>query len=103
MCELGLGIHQGRITIPIRTGDGLLRGLLRYQPDHARRPKMLAAPVPGSGSSPTPPPSRHHVVLVEGPPDMIAARSRGIPAIAVPGDHAWQRRWARLMAASVSQ
>ena len=36
-------------------------------------------------------------MLVEGPPDMIAARSRGLPAIAVPGDHAWQPRWARLL------
>ena len=29
---------------------------------------------------------------------MIAARSRGLPAIAVPGDHAWQHAWARLLA-----
>jgi hypothetical protein len=29
------------------------------------------------------------VVLVEGPPDMISARSRGLPAVVVPGDHAW--------------
>lgn len=28
---------------------------------------------------------------------MIAARSRGIAAIAVPGDHAWQHAWARLL------
>ena len=28
---------------------------------------------------------------------MIAARSRGLPAIAVPGDHAWQHGWARLL------
>src|ERR1039457_4227503 len=38
------------------------------------------------------------VLLVEGPPDMIAARSRGLPAIAVPGDHAWQPHWAQLLA-----
>jgi DNA primase len=36
------------------------------------------------------------LVLVEGPPDMIAARSCGWPAIAVPGDHAWRQEWARL-------
>ena len=29
---------------------------------------------------------------------MIAARSRGLPAIAVPGDHAWQPAWAPLLA-----
>jgi hypothetical protein len=38
------------------------------------------------------------ILLVEGPPDMIAARSRGLPAIAVPGDHAWQPAWAPLFA-----
>ena len=36
-------------------------------------------------------------MLVEGPPDMISARSRGLPAIAVPGDDAWEREWARLL------
>jgi DNA primase len=29
---------------------------------------------------------------------MIAARSRGLPAIAVPGDHSWRADWARLLA-----
>ena len=38
------------------------------------------------------------VVLVEGPPDMISARSRGLPAIAVPGDDAWEPEWAQLLA-----
>jgi DNA primase len=37
-------------------------------------------------------------VLVEGPPDMISARSRGLPAVAVPGDHAWEVEWAGLFA-----
>jgi hypothetical protein len=40
----------------------------------------------------------NRILLVEGPPDMIAARSRGLPAIAVPGDHAWQAGWAQLLA-----
>jgi DNA primase len=38
------------------------------------------------------------ILLVEGPPDMIAARSRGLPAIAVPGDHAWRSTWGDLLA-----
>jgi DNA primase len=38
------------------------------------------------------------VLLVEGPPDMIAGRSRGLPAIAVPGDHSWRAEWAPLLA-----
>ncbi len=38
------------------------------------------------------------ILLVEGPPDMIAARSRDLAAIAVLGDHAWQPSWASLLA-----
>ncbi|MGZ4329729.1 MAG: toprim domain-containing protein [Solirubrobacteraceae bacterium] len=99
MRELGLGLHQGRITIPIRNQAGLLRGVLRYQPHHVRRPKMLAAAGSRLGLIPHPvTETSPRLILVEGPPDMIAARSRGLPAIAVPGDHAWQRRWARLLA-----
>jgi DNA primase len=36
-------------------------------------------------------------VLVEGPPDMISARSRGLPAVAVAGVDAWEPEWARLL------
>ena len=28
---------------------------------------------------------------------MISARSRGLPAVAVPGDDAWEPKWARLL------
>lgn len=38
------------------------------------------------------------IVLVEGPPDAISARSYGLPAIAVPGDDAWEAGWAQLLA-----
>jgi hypothetical protein len=96
MRELELGYDRGRITIPIRSGEGRLRGVLRYRPGSRTR-KMLAVPGSRLGLVPHPAwePSRR-LVLVEGPPDMIAARSRGWPAIAVPGDHAWQRDWAAL-------
>ncbi len=33
-------------------------------------------------------------MLVEGPSDMLAARSAGLPAVAVPGTHAWRAEWA---------
>jgi hypothetical protein len=36
--------------------------------------------------------------LVEGPPDMIAARSHGLPTIAIPDDHCWRAGWAQLLA-----
>ena len=96
---LQLGLDRGQITIPIRNAHGQLRGLLRYQPMHTGRPKMLA--VPGSRLGLVPHPATeasNRILLVEGPPDMIAARSHGIAAIAVPGDHVWQRGWAQLLA-----
>jgi DNA primase len=48
-----------------------------------------------------PHPSRErasHLLLVEGPPDALAARSRGLPAIALPGAHSWQPEWSLLFA-----
>lgn len=98
MRSLGLGYDNGRVTIPIRNGQGGLQGVLRYKPGAAER-KMLAQPGTRLGLIPHPAcePSKR-VLLVEGPPDMIAARSRGWPAIAVPGDHAWKPRWAQLLA-----
>lgn len=38
------------------------------------------------------------IFLVAGPPDMIATRSGGLAAIAVPGGHAWQSDLAPLLA-----
>lgn len=99
MRALGLGWDRGRITIPIRAADGELQGVLRYQPTETTRPKMLATAgsrlglIPHPATEPSP-----HIVLTEGPPDMIAARSRGIPAIAIPGTHAWQDSWTPLLA-----
>jgi hypothetical protein len=99
MRALELGLDRGRITIPIRNARGLLRGLLRYQPKHTGRPKMLAAPGTRLGLLPHPAAERSdRILLVEGPPDMIAARSGDLAAIAVPGDHAWQPAWAQLLA-----
>ncbi len=98
MTALELGFDRGRITIPIRNRARGLRGLLRYQPQPAPRPKMLAAPGSRLGLIPHPSiETSQHILLVEGPPDMIAARSHGLPAIAVPGDHAWQPGWAQLL------
>jgi hypothetical protein len=98
LLELGCGWERGRVIVPIRNRRGELRGVLRYAPTHDRAPKMLAVRGTQLGLIPHPAaePSRW-VVLVEGPPDMISARSRGLPAIAVPGDDAWEPEWAQLL------
>lgn len=99
MQQLGLGCDRRHITIPIRDRSGQLQGVLRYAPTHTRTTKMLAIPGTRLGLIPHPATETSTcVVLVEGPPDMIAARSRGITAIAVPGDHAWDPAWAPLLA-----
>ena len=93
MLELGLGFDRGRITIPVRDDKRQLIGLLRYQPwPKPREPKMLATA--GSRRALLPHPAAEpstRVLLVEGEPDMIAARSRGLRAIAVPGVDGWRR------------
>ena len=99
LLELGCGWERGRVLVPIRDQDGGLRGVLRYAPTHDRAPKMLAVRGTRLGLIPHPAaePSTW-VVLVEGPPDMISARSHGLPALAVPGDDAWEPEWAQLLA-----
>jgi hypothetical protein len=95
--ELDLGYDGQRITIPIRNRAGVLRGVLRYRLG-AGGPKMLA--IHGTRLGLIPHPARERsprILLVEGPPDMIAARSHAWPAIAVPGVHAWRAEWASLL------
>ena len=98
MLDLELGVDVGRVTIPVRDGTDRLIGLLRYQPwPKPGEPKMLAAP--GSRRSLLPHPAAEtsgQILLVEGEPDMIAARSQGLPAIAVPGVDSWRAEWAQL-------
>lgn len=100
MRELELGVDRGRITIPVHDHDDRLVGLLRYQPfPRAGQAKMRAAP--GSRRVLLPHPAAEtsqRVLLVEGEPDMIAARSRSLPAIALPGLDCWRPGWAQLLA-----
>lgn len=76
MRDLELGHDQGGITIPIRNHAEELRGVLRYHPASLTH-KMLA--VAGTRLGLIPHPARERsprILLVEGPPDMIAARSQ---------------------------
>ena len=96
--QLQIGFDGARITIPVRDAHGALQGVCRYDPFGPREPKMLA--LPGTRLGLIPHPARiaqKYVVLVEGPPDMIAARTCGLAAIAVPGTSAWQPAWAELL------
>jgi hypothetical protein len=99
MRAIQIGFDGARITVPIRDARGHLRGVLRYDAFGRRDPKMRAAI--GTRLGLIPHPSReasNHIILVEGPPDMISARSAGLPAIAIPGTNAWHPAWARLLA-----
>ena len=98
MWELGLGYDCGRITIPVRQPNHRLVGLLRYRPwPKPGQPKMLATAGSRRALLPHPNTERsQELLLVEGEPDMIAARSRGLPAIALPGVDAWQPEWSHL-------
>lgn len=92
---LQVGFDGERITVPIPDEHDGLQGLLRLRLDPRQDPKVLAAPGTQLGLIPRPRPGQAHVWLVEGPSDMLAARSAGLPAIAVPGTHAWRPEWAR--------
>jgi hypothetical protein len=98
MLELRLGYDCGAVTIPAHDERHNLVGLLRYRPwPKAEQPKMRA--VQGSRRALLPHPAAEaskRVLLVEGEPDMIAARAHNLPAIAVPGAKAWRPEWARL-------
>ena len=99
MRALQIGFDGNRVTIPIRDAHGHLRGILRYDPFGRRDPKMRA--VFGSRLGLIPHPTSEpstEIILVEGPSDLISARSTGLPAIAVPGTNAWRPAWAQLLA-----
>jgi len=86
---LGIGFDGERITVPISDERGALQGLLRLRVEQWQRPKVIAVAGTRLGLIPYPKLASGPVVLVEGPSDMLAARSVGLSAIAVPGTHAW--------------
>ena len=99
LASLQVGWDRGRLTLPVRNCTGQLQGVLRYAPRPTRGPKMLAMPGTRLGLLPHPELSGEDWnLLCEGGPDMLSARSRGLPAIGVPGDHAWDSGWAETFA-----
>ena len=98
--DLGCGWDKGRIATPVRSDAGELVGVLRYAPTHDHAPKLLAMAGTRLGLVPHPDAvdRTRWALLCEGMPDLLSARSRGLPAFAVPGDHAWESAWAPLFA-----
>jgi hypothetical protein len=92
--ELQVGFDGRRITVPITGDQGELRGVLRLRVWEWQRPKVISAPGTRLGLVPHPTPNDGRLVVVEGPSDMLAARSAGLPAVAVPGTDAWRSEWA---------
>jgi hypothetical protein len=105
LVDLEIGFDGERITVPIwRLGEARrpghrraeVQGLLRLRIDSAQQPKVIAVRGSRLGLVPLPAWTRQRrVLLVEGPSDMLAARSAGLPAIAVPGATAWRPQWAQ--------
>jgi hypothetical protein len=92
--QRAIGFDGERITVPITDQRRALQGVLRLRVHAWQKPKVLAAAGTRLGLIPHPKLIPGPVVLVEGPSDMLAARSTGLPAIAVPGTHAWRAEWA---------
>jgi hypothetical protein len=92
--ELGVGFDGRRITVPITGDEGELRGVLRLRVWDWQRPKVISAPGTRLGLIPRPTPNDGRLLVVEGPSDMLAARSVGLLAVAVPGTTAWRAAWA---------
>jgi len=83
---------------PSATATAACAGVLRYAPTHDHAPKMLAVRGSQLGLIPYPTAELSNwIVVTEGPPDMISARSRGLPAVAVPGGDAWEPGWAQVL------
>ena len=103
LVDLEIGFDGERITVPIwrpaapadRSERAVLQGLLRLRLDRTEHPKVTAISGTRLGLLSLPAWTRaERVLLVEGPSDMLAARSAGLPAIAVPGANAWRSEWA---------
>jgi len=103
LVEVEIGFDGERITVPIwpsatsadRSERAVLQGLLRLRLGRTEHPKVTAVPGTRLGllglSAST---REERVLLVEGPSDMLATRSAGLEAIAVPGANAWRPEWA---------
>jgi hypothetical protein len=94
LCDLRVGFDGRRITLPITDDQGELRGVLRLRVWDWQRPKVISVPGTRLGLIPRPTPNDARLLVVEGPSDMLAARSAGLPAVAVPGTDAWRPEWA---------
>ena len=96
---LEVGFDGQRVTVPIRDEHGWLQGLLRLRVWEWQRPKVKAAFGTRLGLVPRPTATDERLLVVEGPGDMLAARSAGLQAVGVPGVDAWRAEWAEVFVA----
>ena len=76
--QLRIGFDGARMTIPVRDAGGALQPVLRYDPFGPRDPQDAGHGGIAARADPDPAEiAPKSVVLVEGPPDMIAGRSCG--------------------------
>jgi len=98
--NLGIGLDEtGRVTLPVRNGEGRLVDILRYQPDPEQRgdgnvkmrangPRQLfPAPETITGDE---------LWIVEGEPDALTLATLGLPGVALPGPKLSADWWPRL-------
>ena len=100
LADLSIGFDGERITVPIwqsvDDGPAALSGVLRLRIDQSQEPKVIAVAGTRLGLIPSLASTKERrVLLLEGPSDLLAARSAGLPAIAVPGANAWRAEWSR--------
>jgi hypothetical protein len=97
LLALGCGWDGQRITMPVQDRSGDTIGLLRYLPD--RRNVSIAKVLADSGTHIEPlgvgVGGRGPLVLTEGIPDLLSARSAGLPAAGISGVQAWRPAFAR--------
>jgi AAA domain len=94
---LDVGVDGRALTLPLRSPDGALAGVLRLTGSEMRPlamrgcPRMLW-PAPESI------PAGERVYIVEGEKDAISMRSVGLAAVGVPGANNWRSEWCQRFA-----
>jgi 5S rRNA maturation endonuclease (ribonuclease M5) len=96
--KFGIGLHEGRFTIPVRDAQGRLVNVRRYKPNATEPKDKMMSWSRGTGTRRLflPEVLEHHdeVILVEGEMDAIIGQQYGLPTMShTAGATAWDVRW----------